>query len=41
MPQDAKKLQGYENYTRIDIGEYRIIYRYEIEADLGNRGFGR
>ncbi|MFA6038383.1 MAG: type II toxin-antitoxin system RelE/ParE family toxin [Legionellales bacterium] len=34
LPQDSKKLQGYENYTRIDIGEYRIIYRYDKEEDL-------
>lgn len=33
-PQDAKKLMGYENYTRVDIGEYRIIYRYEHKKDL-------
>ena len=34
IPQDAKKLLGYENYTRVDIGEYRIIYRYECKKDL-------
>ncbi|MBV9575220.1 MAG: type II toxin-antitoxin system RelE/ParE family toxin [Gammaproteobacteria bacterium] len=28
-PHDAKQLLGYENYTRVDIGEYRIIYRYK------------
>jgi mRNA interferase RelE/StbE len=33
-PHDAKKLIGYENYIRIDIGEYRIIYRYEPKKDL-------
>ena len=27
-PSDSKKLLGYENYLRADIGEYRIIYRY-------------
>lgn len=27
IPQDSKKLVGYENYLRIDSGEYRIIYR--------------
>ena len=32
-PQDSKKLQGYENYNRVDIGEYRIIYRYETKQD--------
>ncbi len=34
IPQDAKKLLGYENYTRVDTGEYRIIYRYEPKKDL-------
>ncbi|MFT3741249.1 MAG: type II toxin-antitoxin system RelE/ParE family toxin [Gammaproteobacteria bacterium] len=33
-PQDAKKLLGYENYTRADVGEYRIIYRYEKKEQL-------
>lgn len=33
-PHDAKKLLGYENYTRVDIGEYRLIYRHELEEDL-------
>ena len=33
-PHDSKKLQGYENYNRVDIGEYRIIYRYEIKRDI-------
>jgi mRNA interferase RelE/StbE len=28
-PHDSKQLLGYENYIRVDIGEYRIIYRYE------------
>ena len=34
IPHDAKKLIGYEHYTRVDTGEYRIIYRYESETDL-------
>lgn len=34
IPHDSKKLQGYENYIRIDTGEYRIIYRYEEGKDL-------
>jgi mRNA interferase RelE/StbE len=34
MPHDAKKLQGFEDYIRIDIGEYRIIYRHDEEDDL-------
>lgn len=33
-PHDAKKLIGYENYNRVDIGEYRVIYRYEKKEDL-------
>jgi mRNA interferase RelE/StbE len=34
IPRDAKKLIGYENYLRTDIGEYRVIYRYEPEPDI-------
>ncbi len=34
FPHDSRKLVGYENYIRVDIGEYRIIYRYEEEKDL-------
>lgn len=34
MPHDSKKLLGYQNYTRVDVGEYRIIYRYERQKDL-------
>jgi mRNA interferase RelE/StbE len=26
---DARPLQGYEDYFRVDIGEYRIVYRYD------------
>jgi mRNA interferase RelE/StbE len=33
-PHDSKKLQGYENYNRVDIGEYRIIYRYDDKKDM-------
>ncbi len=29
IPHDAKKLLGYENYTRIDTGEHRIIYQFK------------
>jgi mRNA interferase RelE/StbE len=32
-PNDARPLIGYENYNSVDIGEYRIIYRYESEKD--------
>ena len=24
---DTKKLEGYNNYLRIDVGEYRIVYQ--------------
>lgn len=34
IPNDSKKLLGYEDYVRVDSGEYRIIYRYEVEKDL-------
>ncbi|MBT4289537.1 MAG: type II toxin-antitoxin system RelE/ParE family toxin [Deltaproteobacteria bacterium] len=30
-PQDSKKLIGYSEYYRVDIGEYRIIYRFDSE----------
>lgn len=34
LPHDSKKLKGYENYIRIDAGEYRIIYRYQQKDNL-------
>lgn len=34
VPQDAKKLVGYENYQRIDVGEYRVIYRYDVTQQI-------
>ena len=34
IPHDVKKLLGYENYSRIDVGEYRIVYRYDEKKDL-------
>ena len=34
MPHDAKKLLGYEDYIRMDTGEYRIIYQYNEIKDL-------
>jgi len=30
-PQDARKLKGYPDLLRRDVGEYRIIYRYDTE----------
>lgn len=32
LPHDAKQLAGYPEYQRVDIGEFRIIYR--IENDI-------
>ena len=31
---DVRPLQGYKPYLRKDCGEYRIIYRYEIDKQL-------
>lgn len=31
-PHDSKKLIGYEEYYRADVGEYRIIYR--VDKDI-------
>ena len=28
-PHDAKQLVGYPEYLRVDIGEYRIVYRID------------
>jgi len=30
-PHDSKQLIGYPEYHRADIGEYRIIYRFDTE----------
>lgn len=30
-PHDAKKLQGYDDLYRVDIGEYRIVYHYDAD----------
>lgn len=34
IPQDSRELISYENYRRVDTGEYRIIYCYDTAADL-------
>lgn len=34
MPHDAKRLKGTSNYFRVDIGEYRIIYRIDTASEL-------
>jgi mRNA interferase RelE/StbE len=31
-PHDSKKLIGYEEYYRADVGEYRIIYRVDDDT---------
>ncbi len=34
LPTDCKELSGYAGYYRVDSGEYRIVYRFDTEADL-------
>lgn len=34
LPADYKELTGYPGYYRVDSGEYRILYRFDIDADL-------
>ena len=40
-PHDSKQLIGYPEYQRVDIGEYRIIYRFDTGtvyiATIGKR----
>lgn len=31
FPQDSKKLKGTLDYHRVDMGEYRVIYRVDTE----------
>ncbi len=31
-PTDSKQLKGYPDYQRVDIGEYRIIYRFDKDT---------
>jgi mRNA interferase RelE/StbE len=31
-PTDSKQLIGYPDYHRVDIGEYRIVYRFDKDA---------
>ena len=31
-PHDAKQLIGYPEYRRVDIGEYRIVYRIDDDT---------
>ena len=45
MPQDAKALHGYDGVYRVDSGEYRIIYRFDVSTiyilALGHRNDGK
>ncbi|WP_342146313.1 type II toxin-antitoxin system RelE family toxin [Rickettsiella endosymbiont of Aleochara curtula] len=34
FPQDAKKLKGISDYHRVDVGEYRVIYRIDAARKL-------
>ncbi len=31
-PADSKKLSGYTDYYRVDVGEYRVIYRFDKDT---------
>lgn len=31
-PRDSKQLSGYPEYRRVDIGEYRIVYRFDTDS---------
>ena len=41
QPHDSEQLKGYPEFRRVDIGEYRIIYRYDNDtvyiATIGKR----
>ncbi len=32
QPNDASKIQGRDDYWRVDIGEYRIVYEYDADT---------
>ena len=32
LPHDCEEIKGTDNYFRVDIGEYRVIYRIEEET---------
>jgi mRNA interferase RelE/StbE len=34
FPQDSRKLKGVSDYHRVDIGEYRVIYRIDPEEKI-------
>ena len=31
-PRDSKQLSGYPDYKRVDVGEYRIVYRFDEDT---------
>jgi mRNA interferase RelE/StbE len=34
LPTDSKSLKGYPGLYRVDSGEYRIVYQFDVEADV-------
>lgn len=34
LPNDSQALHGFIGRLRVDVGEYRIIYSFDIEEDL-------
>ena len=32
IPNDSRQLSGYAEYHRVDMGEYRIIYRFDDDT---------
>ena len=32
IPNDSRQLSGYTEYHRVDMGEYRIIYRFDDDT---------
>ncbi|MDZ8054733.1 MAG: type II toxin-antitoxin system RelE family toxin [Aulosira sp. ZfuVER01] len=34
LPSDSQELSGYSGYYRVDSGEYRIVYRFNVDEDL-------
>lgn len=34
LPADSKQLAGYSGLYRVDIGEYRIVYRFLVDEDV-------
>jgi mRNA interferase RelE/StbE len=34
LPSDTKDLKGYPGLYRVDSGEYRIVYQFDVQEDL-------